>query len=614
MQKRLHLPAVAATIAVAAAGLWMTGCSDGDEEEESLACQSASECPDGQLCEDEICVSPEGDVSCDVHADCPAGMLCEDSDTCVEDSGETACTEHEECSDGRICYMETCVIDPFGPFFEQSTEEGDYHISFMATSSSHDDEVRLIPAGASESSVVDTGSIDCDAAHRCGVSADGTHLLVVEQGAGANSFDIYSAELAEDSLSVVGEKTLLASDAISTRFRGDGVIFRRDDGGSFVGYYVDHQGQERQLLGLHSVGASLPEAWDYHPATDRLLHFVPIGLESLDIHVGGQDRHIGEELVFLDGANRRGDGGSLFIGSVPSGVSQDGRFVAFSTTGPNNYENCQSDDQCSGTGRVCGSDLDRCVAVEATVHIVDMAYADNIRSPCTSHEACGPVHRCDSGAADFDGGTCQPQRIVVGVPNSPGQGSPVVSGCEATREDGSMSYTNIDAPLTFGADNRVYFVGRRDCVRSAADASTNVESNIPKTSILAGDLQTGEIEEIWGNPDSGDFAIADCGQGQETANEDCRLFLDSSRVSPGGTDLIFTGTNSVSGSQGLATSRLDIWRVSLQGEGAIAIGRIQASHTVRDVMVQGEEDEGDDEEMGGGDNAGEQGEESSDDE
>lgn len=581
-QKGLTIAVMAVAVAV-----WMA-CSDDDVE----GCETHDDCPDGQWCEVDVCVEPEGEVECDVHDDCPSGMLCEDGETCVDDEGEVACESDADCGDGRFCDDEVCEIDPFGPFAPPTpVEDENYSVTYYGSSSQAEGQLRFVGVGEESGVEIDTGSVDCDSAHRCAVSQDGTHLLVVDS-TGGGEFDILAAPLDGEPPAVSGDATTIANGVEGPRFRGDGVTYRRiENGNQYVAYFQRYDDSPEQLVTLHSEGESLlPHAFDYDPNTERVMHYEPASLDSLHIRVGGPDRSVEESLAFLDGSNRRGDAGSLYIGSVPTGVSPDGRFVAFVTTGPNNYENCGTDDDCTGTSHVCGTKENRCVAVEPTVNVIDMHYAELIGGPCTSHEDCGPVNRCDSGSETFDQGTCEPQRIVVGLPKL-SQGSPSKTGCEATRDDGSFSFTDIEAPLTFGPDNRVYFVGQRDCIRTPADPDDDSEADIPRTSIVAGDLATGEYEEIWGNIDGDDFNIGDCGGGTGPAQDTCTIYIENARLTPRGNDIIFTGSNPTVGSQGLATSRLEVWRVDRDGDGAIAIGSTEGSLAAQDVAVHAGEEE-----------------------
>ncbi len=578
--------------ALAMMGLSVGACSNGTEEGE--VCTSMDDCEDGEICEDEVCVEPEGDIDCELHEDCPSGMLCEDGDICVEDEGEIACTSQDECPDGRFCEDEICVIDPFGPFAEPvEIEDEHYFASFLADPAldSAETEIWIVDNDANASQL-DTGNIDCGEVRSCTLSEDQTHLIIIDDASSGDGFDVLTAPVDVDSLSVQEDPTPMVESVTRPRVRGNGVKFRQAESGTHVGYFQAHDGAKQELVTLHDVNASLPEAYDFDPTSERILNLVPSSLDSLNIYVSNLDGEppLGDILAHIDGSNRPGDAGSLFVSeSSVSGFSEDGRFVAYATSGPNDHEFCSSDSECSQTGHVCGTD-GRCVAVEPTVHVIDMAYADKVASsaPCTSHDDCGPVNRCDSGSDDFDGGVCQPQRIPVGLPVSPGP------GCEATRNDGSFAFTDIEGPITFGPDHRVYFVGQRHCIRTAADPEDDVESDIPRTAILAGDLTTGEYEEIYGNLDGEDYSAADCsGDAGTSVGSECYIFIDNARLSPRGNELVFMGSNPTV-SPGLAENRKEIWRVRRDGTQPMRIGGLSGAHSALEVAVHAGEDESED--------------------
>ena len=565
-----------------------TGCSDPDGE---VPCESRDDCPDGQMCQDGVCVVPTGEVGCETEEDCPQGYLCHADGVCMEDEGETTCESHQDCSAGRLCVDEVCVIDPYGPFVEPvEIVDEEYQISVYAVPRVEqvDAEVRVFESSTGDSVLVDTGDINCAAASQCKVTSDLSHLLIIASS--DNGQDVLAAPLSGDPLAVSGPASVFAESTHLPRFRGDGVLFQRDNGAEYEGYFQHFEGQEKRIGILHpSSGPGIQRSFDADPVSGRAVLFRPPDLERLEVYVGTIEDGVEmtSPVVTLDPtANYPRDAGSLYIGSTPASFSEDGRILAFATTGPNNHNNCQDDSDCTQTGHVCG-DTNRCVAVEPTVNVVDLEFADNIGTPCVSHEACGPIHRCDSGSPDFDGGTCQPQRIVVGLPITPQQGSPRLGGCEATRNSGEFSFTNIDGPLTFGADGRIYFVGRRNCTRSAADPDDDVESNIPRTSIVAGHLGTGEMEEVFGNREGKDFSAIECWDHatQEVTNPDeCILVINSAQVSPGGQDITYRASNPTVSSS-LAATTFDVWRVRLDGEDPHWVGQYSGSHNVTNINV-----------------------------
>lgn len=610
-------------LALAMVGLVLVGCSEEEEEVDPgpPPCTERADCEAGMVCEDEICVDgepcsqrhdcdsfmlcdteeeiciePDGEVSCDKEADCPVDMYCENNEVCVVVEGPTQCEESDDCADGFICDDGECVPDPLGPYGDppEEAQSEDYRVSYVADWVVGDDattELHYVPGVGEERVMVDTGDIDCHEMHRCAISEDETHFIAVESV--ADGYDIYSAPIEGDPPAVQGSASRIAESVARPWIRGDGVAYERPSGGFRTGFYMTYDGTEKEVATLEALDAEPKNrSWDYHPASNVTVQFDPIGLESLDIRAENLDDGTMAN-AFLDGTNRPGEAGSLYLGTTRAGFSDDGRFIAYITNGPNDHEQCSTDSDCSQPGHACGSE-DRCVAIEPTVHVIDMEYADTLGQPCTDHDGCGPVNRCDSATENFDQGVCEPQRIVVGLPDQSDAGHD--GGCEVTRDDGSFRFTQANAPLTFGPDQRVYFVGKRDCVSSAANPDTQVEANIPRTSIVAGDLTTGEYEEIWGNFDGDDYHAVNCGSAGQLAEDDCNVYIENVRLSPGGNDLIFKATTPVA-SAGRATSNLDVWRVTREGEDALRIGGLSGTHSATQVRVHGDWEPMDDEEV-----------------
>ena len=76
-----------------------------------IPCRASCECPDGQVCDLNVCRAPELEVSgeepeptaCDSDCDCPAG------DRCVDAFCRVACREPSDCAAGLACVDGACV-------------------------------------------------------------------------------------------------------------------------------------------------------------------------------------------------------------------------------------------------------------------------------------------------------------------------------------------------------------------------------------------------------------------------------------------------------------------------------------------------------------------------
>lgn len=588
IQNRWRLVVLAALAWIAVVGIVASGCSGEDDGAgEDVACEQPEDCPEDHVCDraQGMCVLLADADTCDDSADCADGEVCDpETGICVDEGGvDFTCESALECDVGEIC-------SEHGVCVEDEVVDEDYNVSFVAEARSDtvETELRWVDVGAGSSEVVDTGDIDCEQAYECGVTPDGNHLLVVERD-GDGGFDASVASLEGDPPSVSGSANVFAEGVDNARIRGDGVAFESDDGSHITAHFQPHDGDAQHVATLHDVDAeSLLHRWDIHPQSGRVSQYIPVGLRSLDVRVGSTDEVLtsDDQVHFFDGANVGTALSSHYLRSIPTGFSEDGRFVAFYTEGPNYYEECEANDDCSGTSQQCGEE-NRCFAAEATVNVVDMEHTDMIGEDCLGHEDCGPVHRCDSTSTDpddFDGGECAPQRIVVGLTTLT-QGPESEDGCEATRAGGDFPFTDAEPPFEFGPDGRVYFVGTRDCARSPAVEGDEDEANIPRTSVVAADPATAEIEEIWGNTDNLDFTVEGCYADDGTVEDDsmCAVYIDEARLSPAGDEVVFRATNAASASEGLNQTALDVWKVRRDGENAAWIGDSSAGHTAYDV-------------------------------
>lgn len=482
-----------------------------------------------------------------------------------------ACESNEDCDAPNICLEDsTC-----GPSSEGDTgddpviEEEDYVISYVRRSFPPNQEydLRLFATSDQTHESIVPESADCTPPNLCAVTGDLAHFVYMESAAGGFQ-DIYTASIDQDTLEISGALVLFAEGVLDARVRGKGIAYVDGD----TAYYREVNGDE-QVVGVvasepEGEEAPVPSHWDVDPVSGRTALYQPT-LDSVTVLVGDLESPLGAEdsLVTINGANFPGDAGSFYIGAIPTAFSSDGNLVAFITLGPNNYNECSSNADCTQTAHECG-DENRCTAIEPTVNVIDMSNAENLGEACSSDADCGPVHRCDTSNDDFDRAVCMPQRVVYGLPHFPQQGEPTRAGCDWTREDGSFAYTDIDNQMSFGEDGRIYVAAARECVRPLGDpAGEGAESNIPRSAITRIDPQTGTFEEIYGNPQGEDFDESRCYDEieQQVVIDDCVTRLVSARLSPGGNDLIFSATNPNVVDPGLADRTFDMWSVQRDG-------------------------------------------------
>lgn len=500
--------------------------------------------------------------------------VCENADEC--DEGEF-CTEEGVCEAGEAENQETVEI-----------EDEDYRVSFWGRSiPGVGDRIALVDLvgsrdGSKENLLME--GFDCTVARDCGVTADASHLIEIEPVPGSNSlFNVYFGVIDASTL-IPGMRELWLSEVTNPRIRGNGVIFEKRSEGRFLGYYQEPGGAAQEVAPLGQENDPIGRYWDADPISDRAIVFLPT-LESVDIWIGTISEGVGasDQVATLDRQNLPGAAGSFYVGQLPVGFSSDGNLVAVSTVAPNAHGSCVTNDDCSGASQICGSE-DRCVAIESTVHIFDMESVNTLGDPCSSHERCGEVHRCDSPSEDFANGVCAPQRVVLGIPHQPSQNGQ--SGCVATRANGERSYTDVVGPLSFGPEGNLYFVGRRDCV-AGTPSGDDTEANVPKTSILSADPTTGEFLEVYGNVNGEDFDEARCYDEIEFATDitDCITVIDGVKISPDGNDLVFRATNPTVTSPANADRIYDIWRVKRNGEDHDWIGDSPSTRIIETFTV-----------------------------
>ena len=580
---------------------------------------------------------------------------------CSDDDGaeEEPCERTADCDDGEVCSDDGLCVEEEVP---EIVEDEEYWLSYFAraTQDVSEDAYRLQGSLDGDASDFDTGDVDCTQTRFCGFTKGGDYFVYATQnseGIDPYYYDVVATPVSGDPPALIGESEVIVSDVAVPQITSEGVAYERNIDDRSTLFTKAIGGEEEFLHRLHAVDTPRHH-WEFDADRERLMVWQPVGLDSMDMYSGRVDFEAPEEdrfenhlVTILDGTNR-GQAGGLFQGGGPMAISPTGRYIAFVTGGPNDYEACSetgSSDECEGTARVCGeADEPRCVAVENTVHVVDMEYADDINEPCTSHDDCGPFNRCDSAHDDFSGGVCAGERFVLGVPPLSQGGK---TGCEWTREDGSFGFTHINGPVSFSADNRIYVVGQRQCDSDPQDPETEVESNIDRSSIVAIDLETKTHEEVFGNTENADYAPGGCGllpdvpceevgdcpevegnydyacvddicrqvpsdaQGDEycvdesdcpfsfaqscedgvCVRNECVMVVDSAQTSPQGSDVLFTGTNPETASPGNAGRRLDMWRMSLVDGVVERLGNLESTTNVEFFQTFAEMEDEDEE-------------------
>lgn len=500
-----------------------------------------------------------------------AFMACSGPEEDNQENGEITCSESDDCEEGLICSEEGICVEEE----EDQTaviEEEDYLVSFWARRAAGlgDRTAVFNVAGSRDGSVEEllTDEFECVSARDCGATEDFQYFLQINTA--GEAFTVTVASIDRGSMSL-GSPELWLEDVYNPRIRGNGLIYEVIEDGRFVGYYHEPGGSPQQVASLAQVNSNIGRFWDADPNADRAIVFLPT-LETVEIWIGSISAGVNasNRVTELGRENLPGSAGSFYLGQLPAAFSPDGRFVAVSTVGPNAHGSCVVNDDCTGTSHVCGTN-DRCVAIEATVHIFDMESLNTLGDPCADHARCGDVHRCDSATPDFADGVCKPQRVIIGVPNQPSQSGQ--TGCIATRADGTRTYTDIRAPMSFGPDGQLYFVGQRNCV-AGSPSGDDTEANIPKSAILAANPADGTFVEVFGNPEGENFSDAKCYDEIENQIDvtDCVTMIHSARLSPEGNDLVFMATNPSVTSPANASRVFDVWRVRRDGEDHSWIG------------------------------------------
>ena len=213
----------AALISFLSIAMALAGCSENDAETEG--CETSEECPEGQICQDEICIEGEGDG------------------------------------------------DPDGDGEEIVIEEEDYLISFRArTASSFPNRtaaVRVLGSRDESDNDLLTEDIDCVEAHSCGVTKDFAHFIEIRETE-PGEYDAYSAPIDAATMTISGSPERFLEGISNPRLRGNGVIYRRVEEGRYVGYYHGPgESAETMVAGLANVGASPGRGWDADPIADR---------------------------------------------------------------------------------------------------------------------------------------------------------------------------------------------------------------------------------------------------------------------------------------------------------------------------------------------------------
>jgi hypothetical protein len=498
--------------------------------------------------------------SCAVSADCRSDLVCR----------ELVCTAPAGQPDMGM--MDGSMPDGGGETNNGMPEPEDYFISYVFI---EDDNysLRLLRTGNGEDRRIDPDTGDVPCTFLCGLSRDLSIFFYARptmMGAAGN-YDIYTIETGAD-YTASGTGEVLVRDVRGMRVVGDTLTYIRDvdDGNGNTAPYAYHvplDGAEADevQLGFLATDPRSEDAWAVAPEHDLGLLYRRT-LNTLEILVGGLEGTVSDAIFTLDGRNFQMVGGSFYSGELPTAVSPDGRLVAFLARGPNNYQACQMDADCTGgPARKCGNE-GFCTALEVSAYVIDRDNTNLLGQPCAGDNECGGIHECYvPSPVQADKARCIPRRVTLGLPDTPPQGPDgnTKTGCEWTRGDTSdqYHYTDFASSISFDENNNLYLVGKRNC-------SGGPELNLPDADILKITPGSGDYEVVYGNPGS-NYRDINCydttNQEIDVTKDECFAYIDSALLSPGGNEFAFLGNNPQVSTPELTVDRLDVWSVLRDG-------------------------------------------------
>lgn len=508
-------------------------------------------------CSSEPDLPPKAGDACTIDADCGERLICR-NDVCVERP-----TDPPDM--GEMDMPETNNIIP-------PVEEEDYFISLR-----FNDEIEqkidlfLLDSRTGEKRLVNLFDANC--VQGCWVNRSLTHLFyLLSNPDEAGTFNVMSSPLNENYVAET-EGTVLVSAVRRVRVEGDALTYIRRDGNQNIAYVRPVDGPEIQL---GSIGTATGTEGHVHVDADSgLAALFTATLQTLDVTIGPYDQPLGTSSYRVDSRNYLADSGSYFGGAVATAFSADGGLMAFVTErAPLDTNACETVADCTGVGQRCGQ-FNRCAFIQVAVHIIDVNNLDNLGEPCQTDAACGDVHTCDiPSELQVDRAECVPRRVTLGLPGQ--QTLPGGTGCDLSAGDSELYYTDARGPLSFDRFGNLYLTAGRDCR----------DFNLEVTNILRISPTTGTVEPVYGNPGR-DFDGDRCYDATEQSIDvtDCTIYIRGARLSPGGNDLVFLGSNPNLTQPSFATSTLDVWSVKRDGTNHAWIGGADQVSTVVDFRV-----------------------------
>lgn len=498
----------------------------------------------------------EGEA-CTVDADCESGLACR-NDVCVArtvtdggmDAGGDGMTEEGDMTIGPV-------------------EDEDYFISYILQDAEDNTTLWVYNTASGEHTQVSPDGTDCRLG--CWLSDDLSTLITAQSNAA--QFDILTTPL-DTTFATSGNTMTIAQSVRRIEVHGNTVTYVKEDGGVNNAYYQNLGGGGETLVG--AIGQANATEGDWYVASESNTGVLyNATLQTLEVKIGELGSELEELTYTLNSENYQETSGSYFGGSIPTAFSDDGKLMAMVTQkAPLDYNLCENASECLGPGQRCGR-FGRCAAIEVAVHFFDLDNLDNLGEPCSADEACGPVHTCDIPAEDaVDQAVCIPRRVVLGLPGQQMQNGQ--TGCAITDGNEDYYYTDIRAPISFGADGNLYLTGARACG----------DFNIEDTDILRLSPESSDFQVVWGN-EGVNFSPDDCYDPVEEKVDvtNCTVWIERAIVSPGGNELAFIGTNPNVVEPALAETNVDMWTVKRNGEDHAWVGKHGELSVVKDIRV-----------------------------
>ncbi len=486
-----------------------------------------------------------------------------------------ACAIDGDCVSGLVCRAQACTMpgntnpdmnpDADTTPDQPSVQPEDYIISFERFSSFGDDQntyLHVLNTATDAVTVVNDDPNAC--ASGCWLSRDSATFIYLRPNPDTpGTDDVYAAAVGDD-YKVVDQGSVIISAISRLMINGDLLSFSRQLPTGELRVSAQRLGSQQEILiGDLPSSAQTQGTWAADGDSEQAALMRPT-LQSLNVTIGQLGSPItGDPTFTLDASNYQAVGGSYFGSNIPAAFSADGRYMAMSTSAPNDYGLCQADTDCSGTGQRCGVS-GRCTAYENTIHFFDLENLDVLGTQCNSDAQCGSVHQCYIAApTQLDTAFCIPRRVVLGLPKSPPQRAPgggERGGCENTAGEPLRGFTSLSGEMNFAADGSLYVVGRREC------AGVTGEPNIPTSSILRLSPTGGAPEVVFGNA-SEDFSDAKCYDLNERRVDitSCIVYISTALLSPGGNELAFLATNPNTQEPARAVDALDVWTILRDG-------------------------------------------------